>query len=382
MKKLLAILLCLALLFSLAACSSSEEEEEWSESSNKKGSASSNKNNKDEAISGDDEDENHTHIIIGGNGSISNGNGVIGGIISGNDPSTESTTSNRVEVMDPDHTTDEDHTHAVQPTEPENSTDSSDPIDTTCAHSWTIIVCDKPVTCSKCGATKGDPLPHVGGTADCYNPAKCSRCGEYYGDIEHRYDPATCQKPMTCYRCGATTGGLVDHLAGKEPTCNELPRCIYCNVEMGEYAPHDWTTATCTQAARCKTCGTTGSYASHNMVGGSCTVCGYSETLNVTVSDLAPNAYPTYTSGGRITGVSYSVQGNDLYITVNGIRSSTVGSSTVTFGWTVYGGGYAPLQQGNSSVTTSGSSFSKTICVSGVITSSYKTYKVWVGQPH
>ena len=95
-----------------------------------------------------------------------------------------------------------------------------------CTHSWKAATCTEPKTCTKCGATDGDPLGHD-------------------------YAPATCQKPETCKRdgCGATRGEKIDHIEGADG------KCTMCGLNLK--CVHNWVAATCTKARTCSKCGST-----------------------------------------------------------------------------------------------------------------------------
>lgn len=248
-------------------------------------------------------------------------------------------------------------------------------------HSWQAADCYNPKTCTTCGATEGEPRGHAGGTATCSRPALCFYCGEGYGDIlECEFDAGTCQRPRTCIHCGFQLAVYGDHKGGKA-TCSKQAICSTCGEEYGSFADHDWKDATCTAPATCKACGETSGYElGHDWSGGTCTRCGQSSGQgssggNVTVTHLTSSNFPTFVSGGTVTGATYRVDGNDLYITVTGTSST----GTTKFSCTVYGGGYKVIAEVNASA--SGSSFAKTVCVSGVITSEYRTYKVFIGYP-
>lgn len=44
-----------------------------------------------------------------------------------------------------------------------------------CFHSWTDATCDAPMTCKKCGKTKGEALSHEWIAATCKEAKHCSR---------------------------------------------------------------------------------------------------------------------------------------------------------------------------------------------------------------
>lgn len=319
MKKVMLLFLCLTIVVAMTACAS--------ENTNEDSSAEEDKQNVAVLGNGGTIDVNGQiiHVITG------DGNGIVSGNISSDDQDV-----------------------AVTPDQPDN-TDNTDAPDT-CEHIWEEATCYMPEICCMCGATQGEALGHTGGERTCIQKARCSRCGESYGEFApHTYHEPSCYSPAFCTYCGESFGSPVDHKADKAPTCTQKSVCVYCKYEIGDYADH-------------------------NMVNGTCTVCGYSEIVNVTVTDFYAS-YPVYASGGQITGASYSVQGSDLYITVYGNRIGS-GDGQVEFGWIVYGGGYQIVEKGNSTISVSGNTFSGTIVVSGVITSDYSSYKVWVGLPN
>ena len=76
-----------------------------------------------------------------------------------------------------------------------------------CFHSWTDATCDTPMTCKKCGKTKGEALSHEWIAATCKEAKHCSRCGITDGEpLAHSFNEATCELPKTCSVCGATEG--------------------------------------------------------------------------------------------------------------------------------------------------------------------------------
>ena len=110
-----------------------------------------------------------------------------------------------------------------------------------CTHTWVAATCTKPKTCSKCGATEGNPLGH-------------------------EFADATCQKPATCTRtgCGATNGEKIDHIEGADG------KCTMCGLVMN--CEHVWVAATCTKAKTCSKCGSTeGDPLGHSFKAATCT---------------------------------------------------------------------------------------------------------------
>ncbi|MBQ3531127.1 MAG: leucine-rich repeat protein [Oscillospiraceae bacterium] len=176
----------------------------------------------------------------------------------------------------------------------------------------------------------------------------CSVCGDSYDETipmkEHDWNSATCTKPKTCKACGITSGSSAGHsYSGKvttaatcasngvmtytcsvckdsytkeisatgkhsysskvttEATCTETGiktyTCSVCKDSYTESIPangHSWNDATCTEAKKCRTCGTTsGSALGHNYVGGNCTTAGKCSRCGV----KQPNPGHSYSGG-------------------------------------------------------------------------------------
>ena len=51
-----------------------------------------------------------------------------------------------------------------------------------CFHSWKDATCDAPMTCEKCGKTKGEVLQHEWVEATCKEAKHCMLCGLTDGD--------------------------------------------------------------------------------------------------------------------------------------------------------------------------------------------------------
>jgi len=83
-------------------------------------------------------------------------------------------------------------------------------------HSWTEATCEAAKTCELCGATEGEPLAHEWSEASCTEARTCTVCGATDGETgEHSWTDATCQAPKTCSACGATEGEAVGHTEGE-----------------------------------------------------------------------------------------------------------------------------------------------------------------------
>lgn len=125
-----------------------------------------------------------------------------------------------------------------------------------CFHSWTGATCDAPMTCKKCGKTKGEALSHEWIAATCKEAKHCSRCGLTDGEpLAHSFNEATCELPKTCSVCGATEGEPIGHAVNdwkitKATSCSEegervgtCDRCKKVCTEKIEKLPHtkgDW----------------------------------------------------------------------------------------------------------------------------------------------
>ncbi len=141
--------------------------------------------------------------------------------------------------------------------------------------------------CSGCGE-KSDSSSHSGGTATCTAKAKCSTCGKEYGDYaDHDYDKNWVSDMgnhwQQCKNCTAIT--LKGTHSGGTATCTTQAKCSTCGKEYGELGQHDYSgswqsdstnhwhvcsnctstadnaahsggIATCTEQAKCSTCGT------------------------------------------------------------------------------------------------------------------------------
>lgn len=76
-----------------------------------------------------------------------------------------------------------------------------------CFHDWQNATCTKPMTCSICGDTKGEPFGHKFSEATCTEAPHCYICDEVKGEpLGHNWKDATYDAPKTCATCGKTEG--------------------------------------------------------------------------------------------------------------------------------------------------------------------------------
>ncbi len=126
-------------------------------------------------------------------------------------------------------------------------------------HTWSEATCTAPKTCTVCGETDGDPIPHST-TADgdkaatCTTPAYCSVCGESYGEPDadnHTSTDYTYTYKLTqnfaehekFHACCGTPLGWEKHSYNEQTgCCNECGAEILIAVDVGgetiEYLTH------------------------------------------------------------------------------------------------------------------------------------------------
>ena len=143
---------------------------------------------------------------------------------------------------------DRDGAPAQDTTEPP-TTEATEPAPTQCSHDYRDATCFRPATCKLCGETKGEALGH-------------------------KWKAATCVTPKTCEVCDSTEGGLAAH-NWREATCATPRRCTGCGATEGTVLEHSWKDATCAAPKTCANCGATeGTAPGHSYADGSCTACG------------------------------------------------------------------------------------------------------------
>ena len=97
----------------------------------------------------------------------------------------------------------------------------------------------------------------------------------------HSYSSATCTEPAKC-SCGETSGSALGH-SYSNATCTEAEKCTRCGTTSGSALGHSYKDATCTEPKTCTKCGSTnGNALGHkevidNAVSATCTKSGLSE---------------------------------------------------------------------------------------------------------
>ena len=142
-------------------------------------------------------------------------------------------------------------------------------------HTWTEATCLAPATCTECGETEGETLPHNFEEATCQAPKTCKVCGTTEGDaLPHDLTHANCLQASSCKVCGAIVGEKGSHLF-MDANCTTPKTCFYCRITEGEPLPHNWIGGTCIHPKICDDCDLTSDEFEHNIVDGVCTLCGY-----------------------------------------------------------------------------------------------------------
>ncbi len=122
-------------------------------------------------------------------------------------------------------------------------------------HTWADATCDKPITCTGCGKTKGSPNGHSWQSATCTAPITCSICGATKGSpIEHTWMLASCEKPKYCIVCGTKEGSPNGH-SWSAATCTKAKTCSVCGKVEGKAPGHNWSKETLTTPSICSRCG-------------------------------------------------------------------------------------------------------------------------------
>ncbi len=152
-------------------------------------------------------------------------------------------------------------------------------------HDWSEATCTTLSTCSKCGETRGELLPHTGGKATCRSGAICEVCGTAYGNRDWSTHPddatplwneeewgdnAGHESRWSC--CGqveyqweyhaweegicTVCGCICEHSISSPSNCHERARCHTCGIRFGQIDPnnHDFSLGTTTRNEKDPTC--------------------------------------------------------------------------------------------------------------------------------
>ena len=101
----------------------------------------------------------------------------------------------------------------------------------------------EPVIVSKvCDHSYSDTVVPPTCTANGYTVHTCSKCGGTYTDtpvaaLGHNYSTATCTQKAKCSACGLETGTLANH-SYSIATCTQRAKCSACGLETGALASH------------------------------------------------------------------------------------------------------------------------------------------------
>ena len=167
-------------------------------------------------------------------------------------------------------------------------------------HTGGVATCLKPAVCDVCGESYGERGEHSYSEPTCKSPEVCTVCRHTRGSaIEHDFSEATCTEGaicnfcglesapalghdlsgvfaynsvshwQRCERCGAKKGEEGHH--GGKNSCTSRAVCIDCGLEYGIFAAHNYEGGTCTEPAKCSSCGKVGELADHNYSKPTCT---------------------------------------------------------------------------------------------------------------
>jgi len=124
------------------------------------------------------------------------------------------------------------------------------PTEAPCSHTYQDATCTAPKTCTKCGATSGSAAGHSYKDATCTAPKTCPKCGATSGSAAgHSYKDATCTAPKTCSKCGATSGSAAGH-SYKDATCTAPKTCSKCGATEGSALGHNYVDGVCSRCGQ------------------------------------------------------------------------------------------------------------------------------------
>ncbi len=193
--------------------------------------------------------------------------------------------------------------------------------------------------------------------------SRCTKCNttrtEKIAKKEHSWLAATCQSPATCNDCGATTGSKASH---------------FCS-----YPSND-----CTVADYCDGCGTTmrAAKSSHSFSSGRCTDCAATDPNYIDTSKIKikynMTFFPVSISYGTITGCTHEIDGKDLILKIQMKRNNAGGSQSLKAYYRISDPNLntVAIDSYSTSSMSAGSSTTVTVRISGILTKtgSYEVY--------
>lgn len=226
MKKILALLLSLCMIFCLAACgdktsentpigneeiSETDTSNEMTQSETTDGQLNDSNTAGESASDATESSENHSETNVTDENSSNSANSTPSNSNDTDNSNTSGSNSNSASSSNSENSTD-----SGSSSDSGTSTDSNKPAHT---HSFSAATCTEPKKCS-CGATDGSALGHKWTDATCKAPKTCSVCTATEGNVaDHKWNDATCQAPKTCSVCNKTEGSTVDHIFDSEGKC-------------------------------------------------------------------------------------------------------------------------------------------------------------------
>ncbi len=111
-------------------------------------------------------------------------------------------------------------------------------------HTFADATCTTPQLCTVCKTTQGEALGHTYADATCVTPKKCTVCQAVQGKaLGHALANATCKTPQICTRCKEIHS--IEHTF-KEATCQAPQTCAVCGIKQGSPADHNYVAGECT----------------------------------------------------------------------------------------------------------------------------------------
>ena len=87
-----------------------------------------------------------------------------------------------------------------------------------------------------------------------YVDGRCENCGKKDKTVHfHQWSTATCEEAATCLGCGETKGEALGHM-WQEATCTLTSYCHRCGIRQGETLGHDFLEWSCWEPAICRRC--------------------------------------------------------------------------------------------------------------------------------